>query len=146
MSTSAPPSSASRAPPAGPVAIFTTGCPERATVCATRAGGEAGQRTSLAVHPDQRLIELSEDQPLGIVAGQGSVSRVHRVGDGEPDGVARRRATRCERTGGVPGRRSGWRERKLRAGRACTAGGREENNGNDVAVSGKHESRDPGGG
>src|SRR5437764_2524683 len=34
---------------------------------------EAGQRTSLAVHPDQRFVELSEDQPLGIVAGQGRV-------------------------------------------------------------------------
>src|SRR5438552_18555773 len=47
-------SSASRAPPAGPVAIFTTGCPERAIGCATRSE----EHTSELQSPDHLVCRL----------------------------------------------------------------------------------------
>ena len=111
---------------------------ERPAVSVLRPGpGQRGQRTPLAVHPEQRLVELREHESLCVVPRGGCVCRIDGCGDGERHRVARHHRARGERAARVGGSDTGSRG-ELCARPTGTARGREQADNDDALAKGVH--------
>ena len=104
--------------------------------------GEPGKHAPGAIHANQRLVQLGENESLRVVARRRSVRRLDGLGECDGDRVALRRGTRRDATHGIGRGRA--RPRQCRCGRgagrrgAGTAGRSEQRREQSRAVARNH--------